>query len=342
MKRQDIIIAVFLFISLQFTAQTTVVSDLESFNLSADTFLNGLESPLGLIYQDGIVNYQNYFDTSFGGFWTGGFAISTHTDTVDTTFNNLFSAKPGKGYNGSNTYAVGQPGAPGGVAKLTQPNGLNGPRIAKGAYVTLGTFGFDVIKKGNGFSRKFGDTTGTNCNCPQGSYPDYFKLSVSGWRNGQNISDTVEFMLADYRFLDDSLDFIIDDWVWMDLSAIGAYDSLWFDLFSTDTNQFGMNTPNYFFMDDFTYDEALSVLELDIKADVKVFPNPANGGFVNVSINGELKEASLYNSIGQEIERRRILGIDNFQLDIDGLKPGIYYLRLKNDQSRITKKIIVE
>ena len=45
---------------------------------------------------------------------------------------------------------------------------------------------------------------------------------------------------------------VIDDWTWFDTSGLGKVHGLKFSLSSSDTGQFGMNTPAYFAMDDLT------------------------------------------------------------------------------------------
>jgi len=66
-------------------------------------------------------------------------------------------------------------------------------------------------KKGNQFSRKFGDTTGTKsgASIPQGHYPDWFKVLVKGYRGGNMLNDSIEFYLADYRSAGTTNDYAI-------------------------------------------------------------------------------------------------------------------------------------
>ena len=59
----------------------------------------------------------------------------------------------------------------------------------------------------------------------------------------------VDFYLADYRYADSSQDYIISAWEYIDLSSLGSVDELSFSLSSSDNGSFGMNTPNYFAID---------------------------------------------------------------------------------------------
>jgi hypothetical protein len=59
----------------------------------------------------------------------------------------------------------------------------------------------------------------------------------------------VEFFLADYRFADNGLDYIVDSWEYVELASLGVVKSLEFGLSSSDAGALGMNTPGYFALD---------------------------------------------------------------------------------------------
>jgi hypothetical protein len=59
----------------------------------------------------------------------------------------------------------------------------------------------------------------------------------------------VDAYLADFRVSDNSQDYVVDDWTFVDLGTLGTVDSLSFELSSSDTGDFGMNTPAYFALD---------------------------------------------------------------------------------------------
>ncbi|MCK4822507.1 DUF4465 domain-containing protein, partial [bacterium] len=67
------------------------------------------------------------------------------------------------------------------------------------------------------------------------------------------VTSLIDFYLADYRFTDNSLDYIVKGWTWLDLSGFGNdVIGLQFALSSSDVGQWGMNTPAYFALDDVT------------------------------------------------------------------------------------------
>ena len=99
---------------------------------------------------------------------------------------------------------------------------------------------------GDGFAKKFGGVGGDE--------QDWFLLTIDGSLGG-SAGGTVEFYLADYRFADNSLDYLIDDWSYVDLSGLGEVDQLTFNLSSSDVGGFGMNTPAYFALDNLAVPE---------------------------------------------------------------------------------------
>jgi hypothetical protein len=81
---------------------------------------------------------------------------------------------------------------------------------------------------------------------------DFYKLTITSVDNGINI-DTVEFFLADFTHTDSTLDYIVNDWQYIDLSSLGFVDSIKFSLSSSDNGTFGMNTPAFFALDNIVH-----------------------------------------------------------------------------------------
>ena len=112
----------------------------------------------------------------------------------------------------------------------------------------------------------------------------------------------MDFYLADYRFSDNSKDYIVKDWTFVDLSSLGAVTKLQFALSSSDTGQFGMNTPAYMAMDSMSISavpepEQTAQILPEAHADVNTLAlrsrrlNRSLGtGFPGPSANGEEKE----------------------------------------------------
>lgn len=113
-----------------------------------------------------------------------------------------------------------------------------------GFYVTNNTYTYFSMVNGDMFAKKFGGATGDD--------PDYFKLLVWGEKEDGSATDTVEFYLADFRFSDNSKDYIVKEWRWVDLTSLGKVKKLRYNLESTDVGMWGMNTPSYFCLDNLT------------------------------------------------------------------------------------------
>src|SRR5262249_30398212 len=151
-------------------------------------------------------------------------------------FTNQYAAYnvPGGGTgDGSANYGVAFAFSPG-DATTALPAGHRplSMRVTNTTYVALS------MLQGDQFAKQFGGPTGND--------PDFFLLTVTG-RNAQGQSTgSVDFYLADYRFADNGLDYVIRTWTTIDLSALGADTrSLSFGLSSSDVGMFGMNTPAF-------------------------------------------------------------------------------------------------
>ena len=225
------------------TAQT--VSTFENLTLPSDTFWDGSDGT-GLFSSGNaeFVNGYNFFINDFG--------YSNMTDTVTAGFTNAFSSSNGSGYNGSTNFAVAYVSS---NTKIRLTGAASG-KLVEGAYLTNNTYAYKSMKTGDTFAKKFGGTTGND--------PDYFKLIIKGWLNGTAVANEVEFYLADFRFADNAQDYIVRDWTWVNLLPLGNVDSLQFFIESSDTGQFGINTPTYFCLDNFTTADVLNVVPVAV------------------------------------------------------------------------------
>ncbi len=112
----------------------------------------------------------------------------------------------------------------------------------QGAWFTNTTYAALSMRDGDAFAKRFGGETGSD--------PDFFKLIVEGIDAFGGSTGTAELFLADFRFADSAEDYILDEWVFLDLSGLGAVRALRFGFESSDVGAFGINTPVYFAIDD--------------------------------------------------------------------------------------------
>jgi Domain of unknown function (DUF4465) len=195
--------------------------------------------------------FLNYFNTKYGS-WDG-FAYSNLGDTTTPGYDNQFSAFAGSGHGaGNDNFGVAfgyvndlNPGVPSQLAMLPQL-ALPAGAVVQSAWVTNATYAALTMRDGDDFSKQFGGDSGED--------EDWFKLTVYGTDDSDNLlGNTVEFLLADYRFEDPQDDYIVDEWEQIDLSSLAGARRLYFNLTSSDTGIHGMNTPGTFAIDDLQF-----------------------------------------------------------------------------------------
>ncbi len=218
-------------------AQTAVV-DFEDLSLPPESFYNGSDFAGGFISRGAFFN-NDYIDLG-GGFdaWSG-WAYSNMTDVATAGFMNQYSAYhlPDGGGDGSALFGVAFCFAPG-ISQIWLPGDLRplSLRITNTTYAALS------MRDGDSFAKKFGG--------PSGNDPDFFRVIIEGRDASDQSTGSVAFYLADYRFADNSQDYIVSEWTTVDLTELGdATNRLLFALESSDVGAFGINTPTYFAMD---------------------------------------------------------------------------------------------
>lgn len=291
------------------------IETFEGFNLPDEAALDGSMANGG--FDTDVAFWPNTYDFNF---WLGGWGIATQTDTVTGDFSNLFSPKVGTGNAGSRTYAVGQF-----TSQIILKEDLQSEPL-QGVYVTNTTFAYEVIENGNMFSKKFGGDTGDD--------PDYFLLTIFPWKDGQiATADSVDFYLADYRFEDNSLDYIVDTWEYVDLSSMGVVDSLTLIVRSTDNDPvYGINTPAYYCIDDFNAGPPVSTFERPAPQELDIYPTlTSEGVWINADRNVNNNEATLtvYDSKGQVIDQKVVNLSAAFWLATNGYSTGRYYVNVR-------------
>ena len=203
-------------------------------------------------------NGGHYFD----GY--GADAVMGNWSSGDADFNtNMFG--PGLSY--SNINNITTPGFTNQWAAITGVDVSNGGNYAlastfteDGAYINLpagwqpdyvfvtnSTFAYISMENGDAFAKKFGGVDGND--------PDFFTVTFRGFSESDAQGPStgeVEFYLADFRFANNSKDYIVDAWVWVDLSELTTAKSIGISFDSSDVGQFGINTPVYVAFDHLT------------------------------------------------------------------------------------------
>lgn len=312
-------------------AQTTVI-DFETFTLSP----NSVYSPSATIpFQTPEVSFQYKYS---GGYWSGGFAYTNITNSTTAGYTNMFGVRAFTGYTNSTTFVVGQSN---GVINLSAPQST-----VNGFYVTNTTYAYLSILNGDQFSRKFGDTTGTGAGTTiaQGSYPDYFKLIVKGYKNGTLKADSSTLMLADYTFTNNTQDFVLSTWQFVNTSNLGQVDSLKFFLRSTDNGDFGMNTPAFFAIDNFSVskpDISTGIGSTPFFQGLSIYPNPFSSVLnINTSAVGGIKTSlSIFDMAGRAVWKQEITE-EKTSMELNNLERGVYFIELVAGDGKTITKII--
>lgn len=306
-------------------AQTTV--DFESAGLAVDEYNNNAGDT-------GVFEFENLaFPNAFNAEWSSwsGWALSATTDTETPGYTNQYSSISGSGYDGSTTYASTY------VAGNTQIKHTGSDAVIfDGLYVNNSTYGALSMQTGDDFAKKFGGETGDD--------PDFFLLTVYKYLDGTlDEENTVEFYLADYRFEDNTQDYIVQEWTYLDLSTLGAADSLKFALSSSDNGDFGMNTPAYFCIDNVSYSDVVSTNNHTQIVGIDVFPNPV---VETLTIDYTVENntiAQLFDVQGRLVATQELaVGVSQHNIDMTAFEQGIYSLVLSTKQGVVATEMIVK
>lgn len=303
------------------------VADFESFSLPADSFYYNSTTK---DWQTNNAVFQYEWDTNFGGFWSKGFSYTNKNDTANGGFMNLYNCAAGKGYNNSNYYVSAQNN---GIIRLKTAT----DNKVDGFYITNSTYAYKSMKNGDAFAKKFGGTSGND--------PDWFKITIKGFLGGTMKTDSTEFYLADFRSNNNSLDYILKTWQWVNCSNLGVVDSIQFFMYSSDVGSFGMNTPAFFNIDNFTTSKVVGIKENTLFAQFNSYPNPASDNIYFSLISNETfdTEIKIINALGVEVrkENKNIqAGPNNFQLNISELASGLYFIEMNHQENKHTYKLI--
>lgn len=287
-------------------ASIAQIANFDAINLDSTGVWNG--SDLTGDFEDAGFSFENHYDTAWS-YWASGFAVSNHVDNTTPGYINMYSVIAAEAYSGSN-FAVSN----------NYSNISFEEKTVDGFYVNNSTYTALSMLHGDDFSKKFGGETGDD--------PDWFKLSVIG-KMDSTVIDTVEFFLADFRFEDNSQDYIVEEWSWVDLNSLGNITSLHFVLTSSDNGDWGINTPAFFCMDN------LEVNTVDVpeytEESLRLYPNPVRSQIV-MSLEGEMV---IFDIAGNTIKREDVVA--GTPISVSELKPGIYFVKIGTHSQKIVK-----
>lgn len=303
---------------IQYTQAQQVVT-FDDLTLAPNSYWDGSDS------SGGFTSGGVYFENSYAGYWSAGFIYSNTTDVTTAGYTNDFSAFTGSGANGSSNYGVNY-----GNSSID----FGSPKVIGSIQLTNTTYAALSMRDGDSFGKQFGSVNNAQGNPDGTNGEDWFRVLIIGKDAQSNTTDTVIFYLADYRFANNTQDYIVNTWQTVDLTSLGTIQFLEFELESSDVGSWGMNTPAYFALDNLTFGTA-SVNTLSMISQ-EVFPNPTTG---TLTVKSESGIINVYATSGELVLSRSTNGIQ--ELDLTALPSGSYLVETHTSEgiarTRISK-----
>ncbi len=215
----------------------TVTSWGDTGTVYAGSFTSG-----GVDFANTYTTWENYTPGNTGDDYSSweGWAYSNITDITTAGIGNQYSAYAtpnGGGYGGSGNYGIFFAG----YDDLAPTINFDAPTVVSSAYLTNTTYAYLAVVDGN--------DGGANFVKGPFAQDDWFKVTVWGFDAEGEATTSLDIYLADYRDSDSDNWYALDEWTQFDLSSLGEISGLGFELSSTDSGSWGMNTPGYFAMD---------------------------------------------------------------------------------------------
>ncbi|MDG1148627.1 MAG: DUF4465 domain-containing protein [Crocinitomicaceae bacterium] len=318
------VLATALLLGASLQAQQTV--DFESVVLSPNSYDNGSSGNGDFLLGSSPIRFSNTYTSAWDS-WTG-YAISNMVDTVTAGYLNQYSAFTGAGCDSSSAYAVGY-GSSGNISCENEYQYITSFKITNSTYTAIS------MRDGDAYAKQFGSVNNA-MGIPDGTNgEDFYRVWVYCEDYSGANKDTIEVLLADYRFADSTQDYIVDEWLDVDFQNVGfPVNRIQFELESSDIGDFGMNTPGYYVIDNVVSDFPVGLIENEALT-VSVYPNPVNN-FLN--IEGENGMLTLTNLNGRVVLSQEHTGTS--KVDFSNLSNGVYILSVTNSSGRFSEKIV--
>lgn len=248
----------------------------------------------------------------------GGFGYSTSTNKVFDNANyyeDQFNAVTGGGHNSPGFAVVYPYGFRTEITPLAAKDGA----VLQGVYLTNNMYFYSSATSGDSFSKPFAEG-------------DYHKITFTG---DDPQGSPVEFYLADYRSADEASRYIVSDWRFCDLTALGKVTKVKISIQSS--NDF---IPAYACLDNLTYYDPTSGLN-SVEASKAVNVTLLHGGeAVAVSgINGAFA-VRIYSISGTMVASANCTG--ESAVNISHLPSGMYVVNVIGENGSTAARKIVK
>lgn len=184
-------------------------------------------------FSSGNIDFPNDYNPTWQS-WSG-FSFTNHSDSTGKDFTNQYCSITASGAGKSSNYGVYYFSGTPDTVLFRIPEKITSVSVANSVYA------YTAMLKGNPFAKKFGGDTGSD--------PDWFKLTLTAINSANETVGKVDIFLADFRFSINSKDYISNTWTSVDLSAFGFIKKIVFEISSSDTGDWGINTPAYVCVD---------------------------------------------------------------------------------------------
>ncbi|HKR05287.1 MAG TPA: T9SS type A sorting domain-containing protein [Bacteroidia bacterium] len=105
------------------------------------------------------------------------------------------------------------------------------------------------------------------------------------------------------------------------------------------------NFGNNLYVDDiFIGDIATGISELALNSSLNIFPNPATNQLTIGNIQFATERVEIYDVLGHKVfnQGQAASSKEQITIDVSELKPGIYFLYIKQNQSIITRRVVIQ
>ena len=207
------------------------IVDFEELPLNSSGYWNGSDGSGS--FKSGNISFVNRYNQQ-SRTWNG-FAYTNHTDTVTKNNSNEFASIAGSGAENSVNYGVFL------FSGVPDTMLLDSPEMITDVFISNTVYSYYSMKNGSPSNKKFGGDSGND--------QDWFRLRLTLINKDENQVGYIDVYLADFRYTDNSRDYIANAWTRLDLSTFGFVKALIFEMSSSDSGPGGINNPPYVCID---------------------------------------------------------------------------------------------
>ena len=308
------------------STQAQQLIDFESVTLTPESADNGSAGNGDFLLGTDQVRFSNNYDATWGS-WSG-YAISNYTDVTTAGWGNQYSVYTGIGFDNSSNYAVGY--GTGQISCENQYQYIVSFKMTNTTYAALS------MRDGDGYGKQFGSPNNADGVADGTNGEDFYRAWVICEDFAQTQKDSVEVLLADYRFADNTQDYIVDQWLDINVQNLGfEVNKIEIRVESTDNDPvYGIKTPSYYAIDNVQTAFPIGIEEVEMLK-VTAFPNPVKDF---LKVEGEAGLLMIADLNGSVILSEIHNGTSN--LDLSNLSNGVYILSVTNDTGKFAQKIV--